>query len=275
MSLSVKGKHYMVSLIQLCILVVGLVITVAEFLFKLMGKGSFCQSDGCAVVAGFVGKTELIILAGGILFFALLLVAFFKDHSGWAVTLLLLGALATEGYLMAFQVFTLREACHFCFIVGLLIITYAILQLRHTPGMALSYCVTFLSVFMVGALVNNPVSHQMPGDQTVLIFSKDCPHCLKVIEFIKANGLDVKTCDYTCQQGFLATLKIEELPVLVVSPVDARKEIYIGANSIITVLAKEIQPKGLLNVPLGGSSLPLFENEDNGACKIKENSCGS
>lgn len=283
-----KRRH---RIIQLSIIIAGIVITVAELIAKLTGSGSFCRSDGCSIVSSFVGNTELLLIGSGILFFGLLLVASFKDqknqknqknqkdhknqknHSGKFTGFLLMGALAGEGYLMAFQVFTLREACLFCFIVGALILIYAFFELWGNWTLVLNSAMAFLAVFALGAVVNNPVSKGISENETVLLFSKDCPHCLKVIDFIKENGLNVRTCDYRCQRGLLATLKIEELPVLVASPKNSKKEIYIGADNIIPVLAQDIHPRSLFNLPLEREN--KTEEQDTGACRIGRSDCDS
>jgi len=233
-----------------------------EIFLKVFSGVSLCPSDGCEVVSNAVGAIEFLLLASGLAFFLVMLGL--ESTGRWPTVkkLLLVAAVVTEGYLIAFQFFTLQEVCFFCMVVALLVVGYAVSELLREKTAAVAFGAA-LSVFLAGAFVNNPVGKHLPADGQVLIFSENCPHCLKVLQFIKDNNLNIRTCNYTCQAELLARLGIDEVPVLVISPEKQKKEIYVGVNNIIPVLAR--------NFPPAFKMLPLKDGfVDDGSCHIDD-----
>ncbi len=177
---------------------------------------------------------------------------------------ILIAALSAEGYLLGFQLFGVGRICHFCFIVlTIFILTgfFRILQKRFWVAFGYLAAVAVLtSTFLVPPKGFYP----LPKGKYVLIYSPECPHCRKVIEFLETKGVKFSKVEYKEVLNLLYTLRVDDIPVLLIREGESFK-ILVGESPIEELFeGKERETKPLLLAPQGRHS----------ACSIFEENCG-
>ncbi|HMK55017.1 MAG TPA: hypothetical protein VK448_00085 [Dissulfurispiraceae bacterium] len=227
--------------VYILLIVLGALLTLAELTLSLINS-SLCSSEGCRIVESYLRFDERYMYALGFLFFCALFIAERNEDLKKLSSLLLICALAAEGYLVGFQFFVAHTVCPFCITVASIIMVAAFLKFIggiREPVLA-GFCLFALIFTLVGSI--NASSLPIPaGKQNVLIYSKDCPHCEEVIRFSKEKAIPLTLCEAGEVKGALRWMGIDSVPVLVCSDNDGKK-IYTGANTIKAVLTAKYEP---------------------------------
>jgi len=238
------------SWIQTFIFLAGLVLTLVELVMEL-NSTSLCHSEGCRVVDSFA-RSEILMVTAGLLFFASLTVlSFFRSfyYGELIIDLLLILAFTVEGYLLGFQAFVVKTFCHFCLVIAAIIFTallyrlFVLKRINLVVGLFSSLAV-FVAVWFV-----NPFIGILPEARYILIYSENCPHCHKVLEFCKEKGIDVVPVEVREIKGLCRSLGVKSVPALVCSAPD-KKEIVIGENQVIKKLSEVFVSEAKANSPI-------------------------
>lgn len=222
------------------LIVLGALLTLTELVLSLLNS-SLCSSDGCRIVESYLRFDERYMYALGFLFFCALFVGERREALRKYSSLLLVCALAAEGYLVGFQLFVAHTFCPFCITVASIIIVAALLKLiggTREPMLA-GFCLFALTCTLVGSI--NASSMAIPASKFVLIYAKDCPHCEEVIRFAKERAIPLTLCEAGEVREALRWMGIEAVPVLVCNDDDSKK-IYSGAKTIKAVLTAKNEP---------------------------------
>jgi hypothetical protein len=235
------------------LVILGGLSTLAELILSLMNS-SLCSSVGCRIVESYLRFDERYMYALGFLFFCALYISerteVLRKFSG----LLLMCALAAEGYLVGFQLFIAQTVCPYCIALASIIAGIALLKLisgAREPMLA-GFCLFLLTGALVGSI--NTTSTPIPSGKYVLIYSKDCLHCEEVIRFSREKAIPLTLCEAGEVTGALRSIGIDSVPVLVCNDVDGKK-IYSGANNIKAVLTARLTPHSLDTPPQVKSSV--------------------
>ncbi len=220
---------FKISYISSFLYLFGLLFSLTELILHFYNK-SLCKTEGCRIVESFVRGGDIVLLLIGILLFGVLFFLSIKQKFPNIHSVLLIIALATEGYLIGFQSFIIKEFCVFCLIIFAILFISAILRLFQGRRELAFAFLSFISIFFITYLVN-PQINEIPSAQYVLLYSKDCPHCKEVIQFCTQMQIPVHAIEVKEVSGVLKSLKINSVPVLYCSQGNEKKFI-IGADSI-------------------------------------------
>jgi len=216
----------------------GFFITASELYLSTQGK-TICTTQGCSIVSLFA-RDERIVLAGGVVFFAVLLVLFgledFFPRFNSLIDGLIVCALALEGYLVGFQKFIIQTYCVFCLIVASIIFLLAVVRIffyRDFFPVAgfMAFAVIFSGVWFINVSVK-----PIPNKQYVLIYSEKCPHCHEVINYCRQKEVSFEAVNFKEVTGFFKSINIESVPVLICNCPDKRIVIE-GKERIIQYLS--------------------------------------
>ncbi len=234
------------SVISTFLYLFGLIFSLTELILNFYDK-SLCKTEGCRIVESFVRGGDIVLLFIGIflfcvLFFFSLNQKFPKIHSA-----LLLVALSTEGYLLGFQSFIIKEFCLFCLVIFVILFISALIRLIEGRRELAFAFLSFISVFFITNLVN-PQINEIPSSQYVLLYSKDCPLCKEVIQFCTQMSIPVQVVEVNEVGGILKSLKINSVPILYCNQ-GTEKKFIVGADNIKQYLfsnaVKAQQPEGV------------------------------
>ncbi len=179
-------------------------LTAVQTSLILLHKETICLNNGCNIVESLTRvPPALFNLAGFTYFLSLLyiLIKARKGPDGWQqlATLMLLGGMAAEGVLVAFQYIIAEVFCSYCLIIFSFII---ILNLCMGWKQLLRGIAAFTAVFIAFSVLQfsspriEPITAGTYGiingttDQgkLVLLFSETCPHCEEVVQKIQHNN---------------------------------------------------------------------------------------
>ncbi|GAB6182497.1 vitamin K epoxide reductase family protein [Thermodesulfovibrio hydrogeniphilus] len=207
----------------------GLLFSLTELILHFYNK-SLCKTEGCRIVESFVRGGDIVLLLIGILLFSVLFYLSIKQKFPYIHSALLIISLATEGYLLGFQSFIIKEFCVFCLTIFTILFISAVLRLIQGRRELAFAFLSFVSVFFITYFVN-PQINEMPSAQYVLLYSKDCPHCKEVIQLCTQMSIPVHAVDVKEVSGILKSLKINSVPVLYCNQ-GTEKKFIVGADSI-------------------------------------------
>ncbi|HTP03682.1 MAG TPA: glutaredoxin domain-containing protein [Nitrospirota bacterium] len=153
------------------------------------------------------------------------------------VNLILIAALASEGYFTGYQTFSIHFLCFFCLTVFGLLVILGILRLVSGEKEIVAGFAAMAAVFSLLYLVlsANGSVHIPDDDKLVLFYSKECKYCTQVIDEIEKNGIPVKHVLVTEYSSFLKSMGIEHVPTLYVNN-GYEKTFLIGKDAIESYL---------------------------------------
>lgn len=215
--MSIKTKTPVSLWAALAVSLVGAVVLSLESWLALQGK-SLCQTGGCEIVGHYIRFGETLLTAGGAVFFWLLALSFFflvryPRPLAWLPWLLLIPALAFDGALIGFQVFTIQRVCQLCFGIAALLIIITLLYSISLKSLRLVVICTGLLAWTGGFMANGIVmmpepsgayqnmaivtkeaeadssSPDKPATTLTLIFSTHCPACQELVSFLTDKPL--------------------------------------------------------------------------------------
>lgn len=175
---------------------------------------SFCHTTACEVVGQFIKIPESILISSGaILFWALTLSFFFNwrypKRFSFFPFLFLTPALIFDASLIGYQFFTIEKFCIICFLTAglLLLVTISFLFSKKTWQLCLILILAWGGAFASQSIVQMPeqtntfarmllFKEAVPKNDgqakiktATLIFSMECPHCLKLIKFLSEHEI--------------------------------------------------------------------------------------
>lgn len=222
------------------IYLIGFSLTFTELLFNLSGK-SLCQTEGCRIVESFVKGGEIVLLVSGLVLFGVLLLFAITKKLQIFHSVLLIGALSIEGYLLGFQSFIIKEFCLFCIVVFAILLISAIMRfIKGRKELAFAF-ISLLAVFFITYLVN-PKINDFPSSRYLLIYSKNCPNCNEIILYCEQMSIPIHKMEAKEVLGILKALKINSVPVLFCDE-GTEKNFIIGSEKIKEYLMANVVPK--------------------------------
>ena len=240
---------------SLLIALLASLLTAFQAMLILLRGDGICLNEGCRIVDSLTSVPPLAFNVMGFLFFQAVFWGLLLDRKNpgvllKAVKVLALAGMASEGVLVAFQIFITEAFCSYCLIIFALIILLNIsLGFRQIASSAAVFAVVLLAfsslqlksaesaegVSLESGTFGMRPAGQSENPQLHLFFSSTCPHCENIIETLKNR----KTCTVRFQpideirslafpdlqvaptysssanRSFLKSLGIEEIPVLV------------------------------------------------------------
>jgi len=198
-------------------ILLGLALTGAVFLtietYLNLHGSSLCKTSSCEAVGHYIRFGEATLVKGGAAFFWLLATAVFFARRypaalTWLPSTLLFAALAFDGNIIGFQVFTIKRFCLLCFSVaaalGVITVTYGVY--RNRKEIIIAGLIAWAGGFAGSGIVEMPEPTGAYDSMVItrqeaaaagraaltmtLIFSMNCPHCEKVVAYLAEHPLD-------------------------------------------------------------------------------------
>ncbi len=193
-------------MIRVIIAFLATVITaVQSLLIYTEGKG-VCFNNGCEIVESLTTVTPFLFNVVGCVFFLVIFWCLYLGRNGseyWVkfARLLLLAGVVAEAVLVFFQHAIAQVFCSYCLVILSIIV---LLNLLSGARQIFRGIVLFVSVLVAcfslqfggGIAAQQPLSEgaiailtaESDGPELTLFFSKSCPHCEKVIEYLKEDN---------------------------------------------------------------------------------------
>jgi len=217
--------------------IIGVVWVGLELVMGIFHK-SVCTSSGCTMAASFNRYPEFVMLSIGILLFIVLGILK-KKKKEKLLDVILIGALASEGYLQGFEIFVAHTFCIFCTVTFLIILILFIIRVKENKDMLLKGLSAFGFAFITVFLVNNPTLNIK--DQYTLLYLPGCPHCEHTEGFLNSMHLKYDKIDASHHKGLIMSMGIDEAPILFVKEPYGYK-ILVGSDSIESFFNKSQKP---------------------------------
>jgi len=190
----------------------ALSLTLESYLNQI-GK-SLCQTSACEIASKYILLPEGFLIALAAVFLWLLTLSFYfswrrPNYFSNLPLFLLAPALIFDASLIGYQFFTIEKFCLICFFTAglLLIILLSCVFSKNTWQLLFILLLAWLGAFGSQAIIQMPESgnaftemllfreavqnkENAKNIQTAtLIFSMECPHCLKLIEFLSKHQI--------------------------------------------------------------------------------------
>ena len=203
---------------------VGVLFVLTELILQAFGT-SICHTSGCKTVAQHARFGDVSILIIGLALLsslaALSFGSLYRGRQGLEkhVDIILIAALAGEGYFTGYQAFSIHEPCFFCLTVFGLIVILGFLRLISGKREIVAGFAAMATVFSLLYLILPAGSsvHIPDGEQFVLFYSKECKYCAQVIDEIEKKGIPVKHVLVSEYSSYLKSMGIEHVPTLYVN----------------------------------------------------------
>ncbi len=210
--------------IFLIISVLATLFVLTEIVMKSFGK-SMCNTEACNMTAQSArfGDMSIFLLGFGIFIslagLGLLNRRMQKPEIERLINLILVVALAGEGFFMGYLAFRIHTVCLFCVTIFIFMVSLGIFRLLagHTDliagfgALAGIFIIQYL-VLPAGVPVNLPLNEQL-----ILFYSKDCKHCTEVIKELDEKKIQVAHLQVSEYAVFLKNMGIENIPTLMVN----------------------------------------------------------
>lgn len=262
--------------------VLASLFVLTELVMKSFGK-SICLTEGCKMTALSARFGDVsIFLIGLATFFsiaALLLLnrRIQKPVIERLINLILVVALAGEGFFMGYLAFRIHTLCLFCVTIFCFMVALGITRLLSgekdiVAGFAALFAIFIIQylVLPAGVPVNLPTNERL-----ILFYSKDCKHCAEVIQELDEKKISVAHLQVNEYAGFLKNMGIENVPTLMVN--DPYQKIFLTGKDAISryLLActtskavevktgkKKTQKKDAPVAPSSGATIDIFGQPD-------------
>ncbi len=209
-----------------------------EIVMNSFGK-SICVTEGCKMTAQSARFGDISIYFMGLATFLLLAGLSFLSRSGRkpgierVINLILVVALAGEGFFMGYLAFRIHTLCVFCVTIFGFMVILGTLRLLSGEKDLIAGFATLAVVFIVQYLVlpaGIPV-HLPPHERLILFYSKDCKHCAEVIRELDEKKITVAHVPVNEYVMLLKNMGIENVPTLMVN--DPYQKIFLTGKEAI------------------------------------------
>ncbi len=231
-------KDENISRIFTAVSLVAALFVATEGLFQAFGR-SICAAEGCKLVAKYARYGDLTILLFGFLLFsgfALLSIVARRGQNRLldsAINVILVAALASEGFFTGYQAFRLHAPCVFCLIVFGFVVVLALIRLfqgEMTMIAGFASLVAVFSLFFLVLPVGSTVS--IPNEsQLVLFYGKDCKYCAEVRAIMDEKKVRYDHVPVNDYSGMLENMGIEHVPTLYVN--NGQEKIFLTGREAI------------------------------------------
>jgi len=237
--------------IFLSISVLATLFVFTEIVLKSFGK-SICGTEGCKMTAQAARFGDIsIFLVGFGTFFSLAGLSLLsrrirKPGIERFINLILVIALAGEGFFMGYLAFRIHTVCLFCITIFIFMITLGLFRLLAGETDVLAGFGALAAVFVIQYLVlpaGVPV-HLPVNERFLLFYSKDCRHCAELIKELDEKKIQVAHLPVGDYAVFLKNMGIEGIPTLMVN--DPYQKIFLtGKEAIERYLLACMNPKSV------------------------------
>ncbi|HPQ43010.1 MAG TPA: hypothetical protein PKZ42_02190 [Syntrophales bacterium] len=232
--------------------ILGTLYVLIELVLNL-SNASLCASDGCRIVAQHARYGDITFLIPGLLVFLMLTLlskpgSIRYGHGDRLISTILCAAIASEGFLVGYQVFRVHTPCWFClgilaFFVVLGIIWIIAGRWEIITGFA-GFAV-ILALFHLTLPVSNATGDSL-GDhigqsRLTLFYSSSCESCAEIETLCRECNIVINKVDADEHFDLLEGMNIYEIPVLFVND-DEEKRVLIGKNKITAFLSGNGDP---------------------------------
>ncbi len=247
----------------------GVILTTSELILKFL-HSNICNSTGCILAASsLIIPDKLLILLGIITFLTLFLLSQLNKEN--LIDALLIVVLSLEGLLVGYQLFRLKNICHFCISIFFIFLSLTVIRLVQNKWAILTGILSFFAVLSMFSVLKPVVVNQLPSSNIVLIYKTNCPHCEKVENFLKENDIKIDRVNVTNCLSFLKSINITAVPALVVRR-KSKIEILIGDRNIINFLSEQKNMKKP-NINLLNNADQIYKGKNSGFCSINSKHC--
>jgi hypothetical protein len=217
---------------------IGALFVLAEIIMQLRGQ-SICFTEGCKVVSQHARFGDISILViGFVLFLLLALLSVLCRYratvlAAQLLNILLIVALAAEGFFTGYQVFAVKMTCLFCLVVFGFIVTLGMIRLLAGEKELIAGFVSFAVIFCLFYLVLPATTAiALPENQRlVLFYSKDCKYCAEVKAELERGKINVSHVEVGAYSGLLKSIGIDAVPTLVVN--DPLQKVFLVGETVI------------------------------------------
>jgi uncharacterized membrane protein len=264
--------------IFLIVSVIASLFVLTELVLKYFGK-SICYTEGCNMTAQAARFGDVSIFLIGFATFSSIAVLmllnrrFQKPEIERLINLILVVALAGEGFFMGYLAFRIYTLCLFCVTIFCIMAVLGITRLLSgekdiSAGFAALFAIFIIQylVLPAGVPVNLPTNERL-----ILFYSKDCKHCAEVIQELDEKKISVAHLPVNSYIGFLKNMGIETVPTLMIN--DQYQKIFLtGTEAInryllactksksvaVKAIKKTTPKKGEMAAPNSGATIDIF-----------------
>ncbi|HTG02178.1 MAG TPA: hypothetical protein VK654_16475 [Nitrospirota bacterium] len=213
-----------------------------EIILNSFGK-SLCFSEGCALTVQSVRYGDISIFLAGLGAFLLLgvlvLINRTRRNPGLDrfINLVLVLALASEGFLMGYLAFRLHAICLFCIMICSFMVLLGLIRLLSGERDLIAGFAAFAAMFLIQyVILPAGVPVDLPaGERLILFYSKDCKHCTEIIKEFDERNIHALHKPVSGYAGFLKNMGIEHVPTLLVN--DPYQKVFLtGKDAILRYL---------------------------------------
>lgn len=258
MSGALRERNQKIGKLFLSLSLLATIFVTAEMIMRSMGS-SICFTEGCKLTAQYARYGEISILLIGLVTFASLagLALFDRVYQaawpGRFINLILIVALACEGFFMGYLAFRVHTLCVFCVIIFGLIVTLGCLRLLAGGTEVAAGFAALAAVFsMLYLVLPAGVNADFPANERlVLFYSQDCKHCSEIMKEIEESKLTVAHREVNGYAGLLKSMGVEHVPTLLVND-PYQKVLLTGKDAIRRYLNACAQAESAAAEPVQG-----------------------
>jgi len=245
----------------------GFLLNTVEFIIRFFGK-SVCEKESCKIVMSYVKYGDIILVLGGIIVFLILFLASlpietnqnFSKIFPLVFDSLLAISITAEGFLVGFQVFRVKTYCSFCFTVFMIFLSVLLLRILQKRLLPFIGLINFGMIFSLMFLISSPLQPNkcLPESSYTLIYSKNCPHCKRVMKFLDSKSVKYTAIPAEKNKEFLNMFQINNVPILI-----------IRSQNEVKIVTGEEKIKSLFDFNFNNqkNNLPFLPNQSD-SCKI-------
>ncbi len=212
----------------------GIILTLLELVLKLFNS-RLCSTQGCILISQSVRYTDNIIVIGGLIVFAAILILNIgKIHNSLLILDQILSvSLSAEGVFVGYQFFRMKHICLFCISIFSIFVILALIRLSKKGFYVIWGFVSF-GVILFLFYILKPQTPNIPplNKPLVLIYKQSCPHCEEVITQAKKHKINICTIEADSCASLLKSLNIKEVPLLIINKKNEKK-IIVGERNIL------------------------------------------
>jgi glutaredoxin len=201
----------------------GALYLLTELGLQLSGR-SVCISEGCNLAVQYTRFGDLFMVAIGLLAVSGLAVLsglnLKRQQPGidFFIQIVLISALAVEGFFLSYQLFWLPELCLFCLTVFALIFILGLVRLLSGWKEVLFGFAALGAVLGIMSLILPPAGKTFPlNHKMVLFYSDDCQHCAELKTEIEKKKLEVALVQVKEFSATLKNLGVDSVPTLFIN----------------------------------------------------------
>lgn len=261
------------------------IYTILEIVMQSFGT-SICATEGCRVVSAHTRFGDISILVIGLVMFVSLAVLNILDDRlldgryGNIINILLISALAAEGFFTGYQAFHVKTPCVFCLSIFAVVLILSVLRLLSGEKAVLAGFASLAAVFVFLYLVLPAgTTEQLPLDaRLILFYSEDCRHCAEIKKKMDDAGIKAEYLKSREYAGLLRAAGIEHVPTLLVN--EPYQKVFLTGKESIECFLFDKDKKGRVSRPVekgdaGSAGLPdmpshieiFTPSQDPGICK--------